>query len=131
MKKGECSLSVIENAIAQSFALNVLSLRFSPSRFQRSMTMLQVANKRKVECRNSLRKKLSAAMQLQKTKHQVPESLDGLVFYGSQLKRALLGCMPKMEGMDIDDEENDKSSSSRSKNSLTERALSASSRARR
>jgi len=105
-------------------------------RFQRSMAMLRVANKRLVELRDSLRKKLSVATHQQKKLRgdQIFESLDEMVLYGPQLKRALLGGMPKLEGMDEEDETNKKSGSSRSKSSslnAAERALSSSSRARR
>jgi len=105
-------------------------------RFQRSMAMLRVANKRLVELRDSLRKKLSVATHQQKKLRgdQIFETLDEMVLYGPQLKRALLGGMPKLEGMDEEDEKNKKSGSSRSKSSslnAAERALSSSSRARR
>lgn len=105
-------------------------------RFQRSMAMLRVANKRLVELRDSLRKKLSVATHQQKKLRgdQIFETLDEMVLYGPQLKRALLGGMPKLEGMDEEDETNKKSGSSRSKSSslnAAERALSSSSRARR
>ncbi len=97
--------------------------------------MLRVANKRQVELRDSLRMKLSAATQQQKKlRGDLIETLDEMAFYGSQLKRSLMGGMPKFEGMDEDDEANKKSGSSRSKSSslsVTERALSSSSRARR
>lgn len=112
------------------------SIRDVLLRFQRSMAMLRVANKRQVELRDSLRKKLSVATQQQKKLRgdQILESLDELVLYGPQLKRALLGGIPKLEGMDEEDEANKKSGSSRSKGSAlgaAERALSSSSRARR
>ena len=105
-------------------------------RFQRSMAMLRVANKRLVELRDSLRKKLSVATHQQKKLRgdEIFETLDEMVLYGPQLKRALLGGMPKLEGMDEEDEKNKKSGSSRSKSSslnAAERALSSSSRARR
>lgn len=105
-------------------------------RFQRSMAMLRVANKRLVEIRDSLRKKLYVATHQQKKVRgdHIFETLDEMVFYGPQLKRALLGGMPKLEGMDDEDETNKKSGSSRSKSSsfnAAERALSSSSRARR
>ena len=69
-------------------------------RFQRSMAMLRVANKRLVELRDSLRKKLSVATHQQKKLRgdQIFETLDEMVLYGPQLKRALLGGMPKLEG---------------------------------
>ena len=100
------------------------------------MAMLRVANKRLVELRDSLRKKLSVATHQQKKLRgdQIFETLDEMVLYGPQLKRALLGGMPKLEGMDEEDETNKKSGSSRSKSSslnAAERELSSSSRARR
>lgn len=112
------------------------SIRDVLLRFQRSMAMLRIANKRQVELRDSLRKKLSVATQQQKKLRgdQILESLDELVLYGPQLKRALLGGIPKLEGMDEEDEANKKSGLSRSKGSAlsaAERALSSSSRARR
>jgi len=64
--------------------------------------MLRIANKRKVELRNSLRKNLSVATQqeMKLRGDQLLESLDELALYGPQLKRALLGGIPKLEGMD-------------------------------
>lgn len=98
--------------------------------------MLRIASKRQVELRVSLRKKLSVATQQEKKLRgdHVLESLDELALYGPQLKRALLGGIPKFEGMDEEDESKKKSGSSRSKgssSSVAERALSASSRARK
>jgi hypothetical protein len=99
------------------------------------MTMLQIANKREADLRNSLKKKIMVAMQQQrKLRGDQIEDLDEMVLYGPHLKRALLGGMPKYEGFDEDDESNKKSSgSSRARASSTglERASSASSRTRR
>lgn len=97
--------------------------------------MLRVANKRRLELRNSLRKKLSVATLQQKKLRgdRTIETLDELVFYGPQLKRALLGGIPKSEGVEFD-EPDKKSGSSRSKGpslSVADRAMSSSSRARR
>ncbi len=87
--------------------------------------MLRVANKRRVELRDSLRKKLSVATQQQRKLRgdQIIETLDELVFCGPQLKRALHGGIPKLEGVDEVDEPKKKSGSSR--------AMPSSSRARR
>ncbi len=96
--------------------------------------MLRVANKRQSELRNSLKKKLMVGIQQQrKNRGGQVENLDEMVLYGPHLKRALLGGMPKSEGIDDDDDSNKKSGSSRSKGSstsLSERASSSSSRAR-
>ena len=96
--------------------------------------MLRVANKRQSELRNSLKKKLMGVIQQQRrNRGDLMENLDEMVLYGPHLKRALLGGMPKSEGIDDDDDSNKKSGSSRSKGSaasLSERATSSSSRAR-
>lgn len=96
--------------------------------------MLRVANKRQSELRNSLKKKLTVVIQQQRrNRGDLMENLDEMVLYGPHLKRALLGGMPKSEGIDDDDDPTKKSGSSRSKGSatsLSERASSSSSRAR-
>lgn len=111
-----------------------LKVVFFVQSFQKSMAMLRVANKRQSELRNTLKKKLMVGIQQQKkNRGDQMENLDEMVLYGPHLKRALLGGMPKSEGIDDDDDSNKKSGSSRSKGSstsLSERASSSSSRAR-
>jgi hypothetical protein len=96
--------------------------------------MLRVANKRRSELMNSLKKKLMAGIQEQrKNRGDQMENLDEMMLYGPHLKRALLGGMPKSDGIDNDDDSTKKSGSSRSKGStasLSERVSSSSSRAR-
>ena len=92
--------------------------------------MLQIASKCQIDQRNSLKKKIMIAMQQRrKTRGDQIEDLDELVFYGPNLKRALLGGMPKYEGFDEDNEPSKKSSGS--SRTRFERASSASNRTRR
>ena len=64
------------------------------------MAMLRVANKRQSELRNTLKKKLMVGIQQQKkNRGDQMENLDEMVLYGPHLKRALLGGMPKSEGI--------------------------------
>lgn len=107
---------------------------FTFTRFQRSMAMLRIANKRQAELRNSLKKKVMVALQQQrKINGDQVENLDEMVLYGPHLKRALLGGMPKSEGMDDNDDEQGggKKKSSRGSSSSAARDASSSSRARR
>lgn len=104
--------------------------------FQRSMAMLGIANKRQADLRNSLKKKVMVTMQHQrKVRGDQVENLDEMMLYGPHLKRALIGGMPKSDGIDEDDESSKKpAGSSRtrgSSSSLIERASSTSNRARR
>ena len=96
--------------------------------------MLRIANKRQAELRNSLKKKLMVTLQQQrKNNGDQVENLDEMVLYGPHLKRALLGGMPKSEGMDDNDDEQGggKKKSSRGSSSSAARDASSSSRARR
>ncbi len=104
------------------------------TRFQKSMAMLRIANKRQADLRNSLKKKVMVIMQQQrKLQGDQIENLDEMVLYGPHLKRAFLGGMPKSEGFDEDDDSTKKSSgSSRSRGSSSlERASATSNRTRR
>ena len=81
------------------------------------MTMLQIANKRQTELRNSLKKKVTLAIDSQrKLRGDQVENLDEMVLYGPQLNRALMGFMPKAEGTDDDEPQSSKKKSSSSSN---------------
>ena len=99
------------------------------------MEMLRIANKRQADLRNSLKKKLTTIMQQQrKLRGDQVENLDEMVLYGTHLKRAFLGSMPKSEGFDEDEDSNKKpTGSSRTKGSVSslERAAATSNRTRR
>ena len=94
------------------------------------MAMLQIANKRQTELRNSLKKKVTLAIDSQRNlRGDQVENLDEMVLYGPQLNRALMGFMPKAEGTDDDEPPSSKKKSS--KNLAGRESSSSSNRARR
>ncbi|KAL9190922.1 hypothetical protein ACHAXT_000628 [Thalassiosira profunda] len=129
---GYCTAGGFTFDLTCGIALNATAI-VTEDDFSRSMSMLRLATKRQMDLRNSLKKKLMVALQQQR-RHQgaLSENLDELVLYGPQLKRALLGGMPKSEGVDEDDDKKS-SGSSRAKGSssgLGDRASSSTTRAR-
>ncbi|KAL7543894.1 hypothetical protein ACHAXR_013387, partial [Thalassiosira sp. AJA248-18] len=131
---GYCTAGGFSYELTAGIALNAIAI-LDEDGFQRSMAMLRIASKRQADLGNSLKKKVTAALQQQrKLRGDQIENLEEMVLYGPHLKRALLGGMPKSEGFDDDDDSNKKpSGSSRargSSSSLGERAATTSSRAR-
>ena len=130
---GYCTAGGFAFELTAGIALNAIAI-LDEDGFQRSMTMLSIASKRQTDLRNSLKKKVTAAIKQQrKIRGDKVENLDEMELYGPHLQRALQGHMPKAEGMDDDESSKKLSGSSRSKgsSSLAARESSSSSRARR
>lgn len=89
-------------------ALNAVAV-IDEDGYQRSVSMLRIANKRHVELRNNLKKKLLAYSFQQGKINGQDEHIEEMALYGPHLKRALLGKLPKMN-----DESESKVSSSNS-----------------
>ena len=125
---GYCTAGGFSYELTAGIALNAIAI-LDEDGFQRSMAMLRIANKRVLDLRNSLKKKVTTAIQQQrKAKGDQVENLEEMILYGPHLKRALLGGMPKSDGIDDDD---DKKPTKKGSSSSSGERASTSSRARR
>ena len=76
-------------------ALNAVAIT-NEGDYERSVSMLQIASKRHTDLRNSLKKKILVAAQQHSKSNGQDEHIEEMVLYGSHLRRALLGRLPKM-----------------------------------
>ena len=76
-------------------ALNAVAV-IDEDGYQRSVSMLRIANKRHVELRNNLKKKLLAYSFQQGKINGQDEQIEEMAHYGPHLRRAFLGKLPKM-----------------------------------
>lgn len=91
---GYCTSGGFSYDITVGVALNAVAI-FDEDGYSRSLSMLRIANKRHSELRNSLKKKAFAFTQQQNKANGQDEHLEEMVLYGSHLKRAFLGRLPK------------------------------------
>ena len=111
---GYCTSGQFNFDLNIGLALNATAI-CSEAEFQRSMAMLRIANKRQDDLRNQLKKKITSLNQQQRKKNNIVENLDEMTVYGAQLRRALLGGLPKSGGDDgADSDPKPSNSSSRS-----------------